>query len=59
MSAVLSSFRTKLNATNTENNEDAKFCSNCAANLKAIKCPKCGKEYNQPTKFCNECGEKI
>ena len=29
------------------------------ANLKEIKCPKCGKEYNQPTKFCNECGEKM
>ena len=24
-----------------------------------MKCPNCGKEFNEKVKFCDECGEKI
>ena len=43
-----------------------KFCQGCGkskedlfAAPKMIKCPKCGKEWPEGTKFCGECGEKL
>jgi len=36
-----------------------KFCINCGAPLKMIKCPKCGAENPPGTNFCGECGSKL
>jgi len=45
---------------NLENEESAKFCSDCGANLFAIKtCPKCNFQGNEDSHFCKNCGTKL
>lgn len=49
----------KCGATN-----EGKFCVSCGmakadALKKVITCPRCGKEWNEGTKFCGECGQKL
>lgn len=36
-----------------------KFCNNCGAVLKLVKCAKCGAKNRPGTKFCGECGKKL
>ena len=42
----------------TDNQEDAKFCHECAAPL-AVRCVKCGAANNPRTKFCNDCAAAL
>ncbi len=37
----------------------AKFCTNCGANLALNTCPTCGAENDISVKFCGECGTKL
>lgn len=43
--------------------DESKFCSNCDANLQAMKqkaCPHCGKQIqNKSAKFCEDCGHQL
>jgi protein phosphatase len=42
---------------NFQNEESAKFCRNCGANLSAIKiCPKCNYQGTAGARFCKNCG---
>jgi class 3 adenylate cyclase/tetratricopeptide (TPR) repeat protein len=41
-----------------ENQEGAKFCSECGNRLE-IHCPECGKGNPLGSKFCNECGHSL
>ncbi|MRR08959.1 SPFH domain-containing protein [bacterium] len=47
----------------TQNQQTAKFCSNCGGPVGAVAatvpCPKCGKPVPAGSKFCNDCGNKI
>ncbi|RLD18915.1 MAG: hypothetical protein DRI33_03775, partial [Caldiserica bacterium] len=36
-----------------------KFCINCGAPLRMIKCPKYGAENPRGTNFCGNCGTKL
>ena len=36
-----------------------KFCNNCGKPLSLLKCPNCGAEVQQGTKFCSECGHPV
>ena len=45
-----------------ENEDNAKFCSECGAKLEEPQkyaCPNCGKIVKENAKFCNECGQKL
>ena len=43
-----------------KNRVNAKFCSECGANLKEDGgCPKCGNKNKPDAKFCSECGAKL
>ena len=40
--------------------EGAEFCPECGEKQpKTVRCPKCGKEYDEGTAFCGECGSKL
>jgi uncharacterized membrane protein YvbJ len=46
----------------TQNQQTARFCSNCGGPVgavAAVPCPRCGKPVSAGSKFCNECGAKI
>ncbi|MEG1799775.1 MAG: zinc ribbon domain-containing protein [Synergistaceae bacterium] len=36
-----------------------KFCNNCGASLSAKKCPSCGADTTDGSRFCAECGHKL
>ncbi len=36
-----------------------KFCNNCGASLSAKKCPSCGADAPDGSRFCSECGHKL
>ena len=45
-----------------ENEDNAKFCSECGAKLEEPQkyaCPNCGKIVKENAKFCNECGQEL
>jgi Double zinc ribbon len=41
-----------------ENNEAAKFCSECGHKFE-IKCPRCGHSVIPSAKFCEDCGQPL
>lgn len=47
----------------TQNQNTAKFCSNCGGPMAVAPattpCPKCGKPVPAGSKFCNDCGAKL
>lgn len=57
------------NQCNTANNDDARFCSNCGAELprgeqgtqshKTRDCPSCGYENEREARYCAECGVEL
>lgn len=42
-----------------KNPKNAKFCSDCGANMKKSECPSCHKDVEPGAKFCPNCGAKL
>ncbi len=44
---------------NTQNSEDAKFCSGCGKMLSGTYCPECSAQNEEGAVYCMECGARI